>query len=216
MAATLVPTVRTKYTLNELIGGLVEGWKQAFGEFPKKESIGVLYAQNALETGGTVSMWNNNIGNVKFVPSKNPDDDNGKEYMMLANVWEIVNGKKVIFQPPHPATWFRAFPTLGEGVSHHLGFLRNKRYKTAWTAVEAGDPAAFAHLLRVAGYYTAPEADYTKLMNSYFKKFMKEKTFEEVMAKLQAPPVVEPEPTPPANNTFSTFTNMVKGLFGKK
>jgi hypothetical protein len=141
-------------------------------------------------------MWNNNIGNVKFVPSKNPDDDNGKNYIMLANVWEIVNGKKVTFQPPHPATWFRSFETLGDGVAHHMDFLKNKRYKKAWTAVEAGDPTGFSKLLKEAGYYTAPESDYTKLMNGYFNKFMKDTTFDKVVAELTKPEPT-PEPLPP-------------------
>lgn len=200
MAAELVKTVQTKYTLNQLIGGLVQGWYKKFGVIPEKKQIAVLYAQNALETGGTVSMWNNNIGNVKFVPNKNPDLDTGKQYMMLANTWEIINGQKVIFQPPHQATWFRAFPSLGDGVAHHLDFLRNYRYKKAWTAVEAGDPAGFSHLLKVAGYYTASEADYTKLMNVYFNKFMKDTTFEKEVSALEAtlapPPAPEPELTP--------------------
>jgi len=183
MAAKLVQTIRTKYTLNELIFGLVQGWYKKFDEIPKKESIGVLYAQNALETGGTVSMWNNNIGNVKFVANGGSIDDD-KKYIMLANVWEIVNNKRVTFQPPHPATWFLAFSTLGDGVAHHLDFLRNNRYKKSWSAVEAGKPADFAHLLKVAGYYTASEADYIKLMNIYFNKFMKDTTYEKAVAEL--------------------------------
>lgn len=172
MAATLVPTVRTTYTKSQVVQGFVDGWTKQFGQIPSKESIGVLYAQNALETGGTVSMWNNNLGNVKFVPSANPANDNGIQYMMLANVWEIVNGQKVIFQPPSQATWFRSFPTLAEGVAQHFDFLKNHRYATAWTAVESGNPAAFAHLLKIAGYYTAPEADYIRLMNVYFNQYM--------------------------------------------
>lgn len=189
MPARLVPTVRTTYTLNQLIYGLVHGWFKRFGEIPRKESIAVLYAQNALETGGTVAMWNNNIGNVKFVPNtSNPEADNGKDYMMLANVWEMIDGKKVIFQPPHQATWFRAFPNLAEGVAHHMDFLRNHRYRTAWGAVVAGDPAAFSHLLKKAGYYTASEADYTRLMVSYFNKFMRDKTYEKAVDQLTSPP----------------------------
>jgi hypothetical protein len=144
-------------------------------------------------------MWNNNIGNVKFVPKANPDLDNGVTYMMLANVWEVVNGKKVIFQPPSPVTWFRAFETLADGIAFQLGFLRNYRYKKAWTAVESGDPAEFAHLLRLAGYYTAPEADYVKLMNYHFNNYMKTNFYEKAVAKLVTPvpePVIEPEPIP--------------------
>ena len=196
MTATLVPTVRTSYTLNQVIAAMVEGWYKKFGEIPRKESIGVLYAQNALETGGTVSMWNNNSGNVKYVPHAG---DESLFYMMLANVWEIIGGKKVIFQPPHQATWFRAFPTLADGVAEHMDFLRNHRYKNAWTAVDAGNPAAFAHLLKIAGYYTAPEADYVRLMNYYFNKFMQDTTYEAAVAKILSPATDGPvNPNPPA------------------
>src|SRR5574338_42803 len=195
MPATLVPTVRTTYTNTQLVQGFIEGWRNLYGSFPRKESIAVIWAQNAIETGGTAAMWNNNIGNVKFVANGGNIDD-GKKYMMLANTWEIVNGKKVIFQPPHPATWFRAFDTLAEGITFHFEFLRNRRYKTSWKAVEAGDPAQFSHLLKVAGYYTAPEETYTKAVVAYFNKFMRDKTFETVLAQLQVPPAPEPEPVP--------------------
>jgi len=212
MTATLVPTVRTSYTLNQVIAAMVEGWFKKFGEIPRKESIGVLYAQNALETGGTVAMWNNNIGNVKYVPHAG---DEGLFYMMLANVWEIVGGKKVIFQPPHPATWFRAFPTLADGIAEHMDFLRNHRYKTAWSAVDAGNPAAFAHLLKIAGYYTAPEADYVRLMNYYFAKFMKDTTYEAAVAKILSPATNGPfNPNPPAPGGIGSIFNVFGPLLG--
>jgi flagellar protein FlgJ len=205
MAANLVPTVKTSYNSTEMIRGFIEGWKKAFNEIPKKECIAVLWAQNQLETGGTVSMWNNNIGNVKFVASANPNDDSGKDYMMLANVWEIVNGKRLVFQPPHPATWFRSFATLGDGISWHMSFLMNKRYKIAWQAVVEGDPVKFCKLLRQQGYYTAPEADYTKAVMGYFNIFMRGKTFDSVVAEIKAaeappPPPVPQEPVQPIHD----------------
>jgi hypothetical protein len=187
MSAKLVPTIKTTCTQSELIKGYIQGWNRQFGSIPSKQAVGVLYAQNTLETGGTTSMWNWNLGNVKFVASNTPADDN-IEYMMLANVWEIIHGQKVIFQPPSPATWFRSFNSLSEGVAFELDFLKNHRYKAAWAAVEAGDPAEFSHLLKVAGYYSAPEIDYTKLMNFYFNKFMKDTTYEQVTG--QSLPVV--------------------------
>lgn len=228
MPATLVPTTRTSYNGQQMIEGFVRGWFKQFGVLPKKEAVGVIWSQNALETGSTSSMWNNNIGNVKFVASKNPSDDDGKTYMMLANVWEIIGGKKVIFQPPHTATWFRAFPTLEEGVAFHLDFLKNHRYKAAWAAVESGSPAQFAHLLKMSGYYTAPEADYAKAMNSYFAKFMKDPTFDTVVAALQ--PKLNIDPTTgnvtvtgdlnlapkPTTSVWSTVTNIFSGILGKK
>lgn len=194
MTAQLVPTVRTSYTLQQMIAGFITGWQQQFGVIPSKQSVGVLYAQDALETGSTVSMWNNNIGNVKYVPT--PGDD-GWKYMMLANVWEIVNGQKVMFQPPSPATWFRAFDTLTDGVAFQLNFLKSHRYAAAWPAVEAGDPTGFAHLLKLAGYYTAPEADYARLMNYYFNKYMQDPTYDQIVAQLMAPPPPPPPPPDP-------------------
>lgn len=185
MSATLVPAVKTSYNGQQMIEGFVKAWFKQFGELPKKEAIGVIWSQNAIETGSTTSMWNNNIGNIKYQPSKNSDDDNEIQYMMLSNVWEILEGKKVIFQPPDPATWFRSFATLEDGIAFHLDFLKNHRYKASWTAVESGNPAEFAHLLKINKYYTAPEADYVKAMNSYFKKFMADSTFDNVIKSLQ-------------------------------
>ncbi len=197
MTATLVPTVRTSYTQSDMVAGFVNGWLKQFGQIPSKEAIGVLIAQNTLETGGTTSMWCNNVGNVKYIAG--PNDDPGIQYCMLANIWEIINGQKVIFQPPNPATWFRAFPTLTDGVAFHLDFLKNHRYKQAWTAVEAGNPAAFAHLLKLGGYYTAPEADYVRLMTYYFNKYMATTDYEAAV-----------------NNSpnVSTWTNVGNVIFG--
>ena len=185
MAATLVPTVRTTYTLEQMIEGFIRAWYRQFKVIPKKESVGVIWAQSAIETGTTTAMWNNNIGNIKFYASSNPDNDNGIEYMMLKNVWEIINGQKVIFQPPHKETWFRSFKTLEEGIAFHLNFLKNKRYKSCWSAVEAGSPAQFASLLKKLGYYSAPEADYVKAMSWHFDKFMKDPTFEKVLNSIE-------------------------------
>jgi hypothetical protein len=185
MAAKLVNMNKTTCTQSEMIEGFVKGWIKAFGTKPEKKSIGVLFSQNALETGSTKSMWNFNVGNVKFVPSANPADDDDKSYFMLSNTWEIIGGKKIIFQPPHRATWFRSFDSLEEGIADHLNFLKNTRYKKSWAAVEAGDPDQFARLLKSQGYYTAPVEDYAKAMGYFFKKYMLDTTFENVISKIE-------------------------------
>jgi hypothetical protein len=91
----LVETVRTTCTTKELIKAFCQGWFNIYKSPPNKKQIAVIYAQNALETGGTTYMWNWNIGNVKAV------DISGEniKYCMLKNVWEIYNGKKIIYQP---------------------------------------------------------------------------------------------------------------------
>lgn len=183
--AILVPTTRTTYTIPQMVEAFIRAWYNEFKEIPKKQSVGIIWSQTAIETGSTTAMWNNNIGNVKYSPSKNVEDDVNVKYMMLANVWEIINGKKIIFQPPHKATWFRAFDSLEEGIGFHLNFLKNKRYKSSWTAVESGSPEQFAHLLKVAKYYTAPEEDYAKGMRFHFNKFIKDNTFDNVLSSIQ-------------------------------
>lgn len=215
MPAKLVPTVRTTYTSAQVVKAFVEAWKRLYNQIPKKESIGVIYAQNALETGLTKAMWNNNIGNVKYLAK--PSDTESIEYCMLANVWEIVKGKKVTFQPPHPATWFRSFKSLADGVEYHFKFLKNNRYKDSWAAVEKGDPASFAHLLKLKGYYTASEADYIKLMKYHFNLFMRSKDFENAVKGLPiTDPVVVVVPTtltePDEASYTENFENEVRSL----
>ncbi len=230
MAAKLVDTIQTKYSQLELTKGFIKGWIKLFNTLPTKSQIAVLWSQNALETGLTSFMWCNNVGNVKYVAS--PGDTEAIHYCMLKNVWEIINGQKVYFQPPNPATWFRAFDTLEDGVAFFFDLLRNHRYQAAWTAVLAGDPASFAHLLRAAGYYTAPEADYRAGMLRYFTPFMNSKDFETALASIMVtpqPPVVIPEPPPviPAPppvlnpiqlpsgnlNIFETLIQVLKNIF---
>ncbi len=227
MTATLVETVQTKYTQQQLTKAFIEAWFVLYNEAPKKSSIAVLWAQNALETGQAAFMWCNNIGNVKYVA--NASDTPDILYCMLKNVWEVINGQKVYFQPPHPATWFRAFKTLKEGVTFHFDLLKNKRYKTAWSAVVAGDPADFSKKLRLQGYYTAPEADYTRAVVGYFNSFMKSSSFEvslqEVLVAQQPapppvpvepPPVVNPPPIPETLGFWESLIRAIQLFFGVK
>jgi hypothetical protein len=192
-----VTTVRTQYTPQEMVDAFVEAWYGIFNVVPKKEQIGVIFGQWALETGMSASMYNNNIGNVKA--PRNPSEE--VEYCVLHNVWEIIDGKKIILSPEDPGSWFRSFPTLLDGVKFHFNFLKNKRYKIAWVAVEAGDPADFSKKLRQQGYYTAPEDHYTKALVSYFKKFNNSSYFENAAKKLEDK--INPKPVSVKKALFS-------------
>lgn len=204
MSAKLVPTIKTIFTQKEFIKSLIEAWKNIYDVLPDKKQIGVIFAQWSIETGQGKFCWNNNIGNVKYIPSKNPENDN-VEYMMLKNTWEIIKGQKVVFQPPSPQTWFRAFDTLADGVTFHVNFLRGNKYAKVWTAVEAGDPDTFAHLLKEAKYYTAPEILYVKNMHIYFDKFIKDSLFEEALEEYKK------ENT---KSVWATISNVFKKTFG--
>lgn len=204
MSAKLVSTIKTIFSHKELIKALIGAWKNVYNTLPTKQQIGVIFAQWSIETGQGKFCWNNNIGNVKYIPSKNPENDN-IEYMMLKNVWEMIKGEKVVFQPPSPQTWFRSFATLQDGATFHLNFLRGNKYAKVWTAVEAGDPDSFAHLLKEAKYYTASESLYAKGMHIYFDKFIKDSLFGEALEEFKKEN---------SKSVWSSITNVFKKTFG--
>lgn len=176
-----VPVVRTSFGPKQFAAALIRAWKTVVGKYPTKESAGIIWAQYTLETGGGGYCWNNNIGNLKCTAAQ---ASAGVPYMMLAGTWEIIDGRKVVFQPPHPATWFRAFASLEEGMSAHLDLLKNKRYATCWPAVESGEPRLFAAALKQRGYYTASVDDYARLMQTHWHKWMRMDAFDDAMKEL--------------------------------
>lgn len=160
-----LPNVLTPITAVELAGALVAAWRSLFDAMPARASVLILVAQSAHETGRWRATHCFNIGNVK---SREGD---GRDYTMF-RCREVVGGKTVFFDPPHPATRFRAFRTLGEGAIDHLGFLRgSKRYADAWSEIEAGHPYGFAEALKRGGYYTDPVAIYARALGLFFAEF---------------------------------------------
>lgn len=181
-----IPRVRTPITKAGFAEAVREAWFEA-----SREAIGTLWAQYALETGRGNACWDNNIGNVKHVSG------DGHDYTMLTDVWEIIDGKKVIFQPPHPQTWFRAYRTLGLGMEEHIAFLR-KRYAAAWEHVEAGDPDAFARALKAHGYFTGDLGIYARSLVSLLAEWMHDPATRAPSDTLTASPEAPTQPELPA------------------
>jgi hypothetical protein len=74
--------------------------------------------------------------------------------------------------PPNPICCFRAFRTLEDGAKDYLAILQ-KQFSSSWRYVVAGDCAGFSHALKIRGYYTADEAQYTKALKGRRDKFAK-------------------------------------------
>jgi flagellum-specific peptidoglycan hydrolase FlgJ len=128
-------------------------------------------AQSALETGHWESIHWYNFGNVKRKV--------GKPWTMF-RCNEVIDGKTVWFNPPHPQTHFRAYADANDGAEEYVRFLaidttpdngRPNRYARAWYAAENDDPIAFSQELSKAGYYTAAESRYTKTLVSCFNRY---------------------------------------------
>jgi hypothetical protein len=182
-----VKTEKTFYTQLEFCAALIEAWKELTGHIPSRNAVGVIWAQHGIETGNGSFCFCNNLANVKAV------DIPGQtiQYCALNNVWEIIGGKKFVLKPTDPGSWFRAFPTLLDGMRFQLDLLKNRRYASSWSSVEAGDVVAFATALKNRGYYTAPLSDYIAGMNRFFNPFVKSNTYDHALA------MVEPDIAPP-------------------
>lgn len=163
--AEYLPHTITPIPPAELASALLRAWRELFGESPPRPVLLVLMAQSAHETGEWKHVHNYNIGNVKGAEGDGHDWTNFR-------CRERVNGKDVYFDPPHPATRFRAFRTLTEGCVDLLVFLKTrKRYAAAWDALLTGDPVAFATALKAGGYYTDPVEVYARGLRFFFNKF---------------------------------------------
>jgi hypothetical protein len=185
-----LPAERTPIEVGELLVLFRGAWESYLSEVPKKESLLVLLAQWALETGHGKSVWNHNLGNVKatvtglsdycfFACNEILSTKRAEQYQSAspstAKITKRAGDKCVIwFYPKHPACCFRAFTTIELGVVDHFNTMC-RRFASAWPFVVKGDPAGFSHALKLAGYYTADEREYTKnvasIFNAYSRRF---------------------------------------------
>jgi hypothetical protein len=177
---------RTSVTLPDMLEALRRVWEGGVGTQPRHTNVVVLLSQFALETGRGKKMWNYNVGNAKARAGGATDwtffecDEilphaRAKAYAATGGALVVVKpfdakNSRVIFKPEHDVCRFRAFPTLDAGLADHFTMLRST-FKTAWTAVERGDPLLYGRLLRKGGYYTAPEAQYTTTLGRLFLEF---------------------------------------------
>lgn len=189
--AERLPSQKTACTPGEMLHALSAAWGELFKEEASKDSLCVLAAHWAHETGWGKACYAWNVGNFKSVP------DDGRSFcyrvcwenmtVAAANAaqaradWRTDNPSKrnvviestsgstakVWFYPDHPAARFRAYRTLTEGLVDYLASLK-KRFTKAWPAVLSGDPKAFAKLLKDQGYYTDTVENYTRAMTNHF------------------------------------------------
>lgn len=170
----LVSALPTVLRIEDVARAYSRVFTRRFGTQSAKQ-VACYVAQSALECGHWKHCYQNDIGNVKASA-----DYAGKYYMLECDeivspsqaekaktlgpcqVHVLENGLyRVVVTPPHPWSWFRAYDSLDDAVED-IAELFSRRYMAAVLAAATGDPAAYAHALRVGGYYTAPEAAYTK------------------------------------------------------
>ena len=163
--ATLIPDKLTPCSALQVAKAFRGAMETLEGATPRTIRLAVLVAQSALETGRWRSVHCWNFGNVKA----------GPDYEWLYTQFrcnEVINGKAVWFDPPHPQCNFRAFTSIDSGALDHIRFLSSsKRYASAWEAARKGDPAEFVHALKASGYFTADEGPYLKAVVALFNEY---------------------------------------------
>lgn len=179
---TPMPVIKTPIGMRDFALALIRCLKSS-NVVPTKRAAGVFWAQYALETGAGPFCWNYNLFNHKCTQAMALA---GVPYMMLANTWEIENGKKVIYQPPHPATWFRSYASFEAAMSHHIQAVKNGRYASSWEPLMNGDVREYAARLRARGYYTAPLDSYQRLLAVKMAEWMGSPAYEEALTEVIA------------------------------
>lgn len=156
-----VERVRTYVSEPQMASAIISAWTELFGTQPTKEQVGMMLAQNALETGNRKSMWNYNVGNITT-------DGHGT----FDFIDDLVPGLK-----------FRSYPSLEEGTKDYLRLLHSKHYSGAWQHIVNPDPVAFSKALKSAGYYgEGSEAAYTKALTGLYGQFSKSDSYEKARA----------------------------------
>jgi len=167
----------TKPTKEEFIHNIIFAFYDLFKTKISKESACLIYAKFALETGYGKNCYNYNLGNIKENNFKN-------HYVCLHNVWEIENGVKVVYQPPHPQTWFRCYENWHDGMKDYLNFIYNN-YKPAWEQLMKGEPEQYVRELKKRGYFTGNLQEYILAVCSIFRDAMKNNNYDTSMSELK-------------------------------
>jgi hypothetical protein len=153
----MTPAVRTVLSRVEAARAIRDACARVFGVVPAGETLAILVAQSALETGHWRSMWCWNFGNIR-------GSFQGAWTSFRAG--EIVDGRE-IFLDAGPTNKFRAYASAGAGAEDFVRFLgtatrpgQTNRYAAAWAAALRGDALTYALELGRAGYYTANREKY--------------------------------------------------------
>lgn len=193
-----VPIQRTPIAMSDFARAVMRAWRADEGDIPSKASVGVLWAQHLIETGGS-ACWNWNIANAKVTPAQVAS---GVDWFDLPGTWEIIKGHRVVLPEGDPGRRFRAFPSLVEAMPWHLNLLKG-RFAPCWPAVRAGDVSAFARLLKAGrdgkpntgdDYFTASAEDYAAGMSWHYRKWMASTVYENVRDELE---MLQERPTEP-------------------
>lgn len=187
MFATYCAPVITRYSLDDMEYALRVGLTSVLGHRPTDECLAVAMAKCRGETANGNAVWGHNLGNIKAsetyrgnftcITLNEVEMRNGKQRVIWYDpAGELVGGRgSALLHAPlevpdgDPSTRMIVRANVIDAGYTYIDFIFSKpRYAKARDAMLAGNPQAYAHELKMAGYYTAPEDAYTKLVMALY------------------------------------------------
>jgi hypothetical protein len=144
----LVAPVHTPVTTAQASSLIADALEHVTGEKPRPETVAILTAQWAHETGRGASMFNYNFAGIKGTGPSGLTVAQRTREGYGANERTITDN-------------FRAYRTAEEGARDYVSLLKS-RFPGALEAAQQGDPGATVHALKQAGYFTGDEVAYTR------------------------------------------------------
>jgi hypothetical protein len=148
----LVPPVRTRLDGTQAADALRAAWTKVTGAAPSEDTVAVLTAQWAHETGNGASMYNYNFGGIKGM---------GPSGIAVAQ-----RTREGFGSSEHTITdRFRAYRSAEEGATDYVKLI-TQRFPEAAQSAQHGDPVGFVAGLKQRGYFTGDPAAYTRSVAS--------------------------------------------------
>jgi hypothetical protein len=151
-AAVATTAERTPLGEDEAAVHLARAWISVAGTAPSAQTLSLLWAQWAHETGRGRRMRGFNFAGIK---GNGPEGDS------------FVAWTREVTSRPEQRTrdTFRAYSTP-EGGAHDYVRLISSRYPAAWRAAVRGDVTRFVRALDLGGYFTDSDRAYSRALSS--------------------------------------------------
>lgn len=153
----------TPISPNLAASAMTSAYRKVTGQKPTAAVLGLLLGQWALETGNGKSVHNFNYGN-----KKSSSEDNLHTYFRCH---EMVNGKKVYYDPPNPACKFSAYTDATSGAVAYIKLLKRRAHW--WKGLHSGTPEGFTKgLATKPAFFTADPAKYEKILRNRMERYL--------------------------------------------
>jgi hypothetical protein len=192
------PCKATPVTPEQVFLALGLAWQTLTGSTPDRKIIHILHAQSALETGHWKSIYNYNLGGAKkhgtcdwthFTTTERLSHPVADKLISSAKPGEVTvlkvddKFKTVKVSGKQSMNCFASWEDLDTAAKDHLALLFN-RFPKAIEQAKKGDAKAYVRELKRAGYFTASEEEYSKIVDSIAR------SYEKKLSGVQLPTVI--------------------------